>query len=33
DVARMAAFLLTNQSNWITGQIFHVDGGLSGVRM
>jgi 3-oxoacyl-[acyl-carrier protein] reductase len=33
DVARMAAFLLTDQSNWITGQVFHVDGGLSGVRM
>ncbi|MBN8652760.1 MAG: SDR family oxidoreductase [Cytophagales bacterium] len=33
DVARMAAFLLTNQSNWITGQVIHVDGGLSSVRM
>jgi 3-oxoacyl-[acyl-carrier protein] reductase len=33
DVARMAAFLLTDQSNWITGQVIHVDGGLSSVRM
>lgn len=33
DIARMTAFLLTNQSSWVTGQVFHVDGGLSGVRM
>jgi len=33
DIARMATFLLTDQSSWITGQVFHVDGGLSSVRM
>lgn len=33
DIAQMAAFLLTDQSKWITGQVFHVDGGLSGVRI
>jgi NAD(P)-dependent dehydrogenase (short-subunit alcohol dehydrogenase family) len=33
DMAQMAAFLLTNQSGWITGQVFHVDGGLSSVRL
>lgn len=33
DIARMTAFLLTDQSSWVTGQVFHVDGGLSGVRM
>lgn len=29
DMAQMAAFLLTDKSGWITGQVFHVDGGLS----
>lgn len=29
DSAQMAGFLLSNKSSWITGQIFHVDGGLS----
>lgn len=33
DIARMTAFLLTDQSSWVTGQVFHVDGGLSVVRM
>lgn len=33
DIARMASFLLTQQSGWITGQVLHVDGGLSSVRM
>lgn len=29
DIAEMAAFLLDPKSAWITGQVFHVDGGLS----
>lgn len=29
DIAQAAAFLLTSASSWITGQILHVDGGLS----
>ncbi|SRX76286.1 SDR family NAD(P)-dependent oxidoreductase [Aequorivita antarctica] len=29
DIAAMAAFLLNDESQWITGQIFGVDGGLS----
>ena len=29
DIAEMAAFLLSNKSSWITGQVFHVDGGMS----
>ena len=29
DVAQMASFLLSDKSNWISGQIFHVDGGMS----
>ena len=29
DIANMTAFLLSEQSSWITGQILGVDGGLS----
>jgi 3-oxoacyl-[acyl-carrier protein] reductase len=29
DLAQMASFLLNEKSNWISGQIFHVDGGMS----
>ncbi len=29
DSAQMASFLLSDKSSWITGQIFHVDGGMS----
>ncbi|RAR46969.1 SDR family NAD(P)-dependent oxidoreductase [Flavobacterium lacus] len=29
DMAQMATFLLSDKSTWITGQIFHVDGGMS----
>lgn len=29
DIAQMATFLLSENSNWISGQIFHVDGGMS----
>ncbi|MFN0054780.1 MAG: SDR family NAD(P)-dependent oxidoreductase [Planctomycetales bacterium] len=31
DVARMIAFLLDQQNNWITGQVIGVDGGLGSV--
>jgi 3-oxoacyl-[acyl-carrier protein] reductase len=33
DVASMAAFLLSADSSWITGQILKVDGGLSSIKM
>jgi NAD(P)-dependent dehydrogenase (short-subunit alcohol dehydrogenase family) len=33
EVANAAYFLLTDQSNWITGQIFHIDGGMSSLRL
>ena len=29
DIATMASFLLSDKSSWISGQIFHVDGGMS----
>ena len=29
DMAQMASFLLSDKSSWISGQIFHVDGGMS----
>jgi NAD(P)-dependent dehydrogenase (short-subunit alcohol dehydrogenase family) len=29
DIAQMASFLLSDKSNWISGQVFHVDGGMS----
>lgn len=29
DIAQMATFLLSEKSNWVSGQIFHVDGGMS----
>lgn len=29
DIAAMASFLLNDESKWITGQVFGVDGGLS----
>lgn len=29
DIANMAAFLLSEKSSWMTGQILHVDGGMS----
>jgi 3-oxoacyl-[acyl-carrier protein] reductase len=32
DIAAIAAFLLTPQASWITGQILHVDGGLSTLK-
>lgn len=32
DIANMAAFLLSEQASWITGQILHVDGGMASLR-
>ena len=29
DMAQMASFLLSEKSSWVSGQIFHVDGGMS----
>lgn len=33
DIAQMAAFLIGENSQWTTGQILGVDGGMSSVRM
>ena len=32
DIANMAVFLLSDKSSWITGQIMHVDGGISSIK-
>ncbi len=33
DIANMASFLLSEKASWITGQIMHVDGGMSTVKL
>ncbi|NME69303.1 SDR family NAD(P)-dependent oxidoreductase [Flammeovirga aprica] len=33
DIANMTTFLLSDQSSWVTGQVMHVDGGLSTLKM
>lgn len=33
QIANTATFLLSKQNSWITGQILHVDGGLSSLRV
>jgi NAD(P)-dependent dehydrogenase (short-subunit alcohol dehydrogenase family) len=33
DVAALAAFLVSGEAGWITGQVIAVDGGLSGVKL
>ena len=33
DIANMTAFLLSENAAWITGQIIHVDGGMSTIKI
>ncbi len=32
DIANMSAFILSEKASWITGQILHVDGGMSSLK-
>lgn len=33
DIAAAAEFLLTEKSSWITGQVLHIDGGISTIKL
>lgn len=33
DIAAMAAFLLSPAAGWITGQVLHIDGGMSAIKL
>lgn len=33
DIAEAVAFLLSEKSSWITGQVLHVDGGMSALKV
>ncbi len=33
DIANMAEFLLSEKAGWITGQVLHVDGGISSLKI
>ncbi len=33
DIAELAAFLLSDKAAWITGQIHHIDGGISSLKV
>lgn len=33
DLAKLAGFLVSDQSSWITGQIIHADGGMSSIKI
>ena len=33
DMSEMTCFLLSKKSSWITGQILHVDGGMSSIKL
>ena len=32
DIAAMTVFLLSDQASWITGQVLHIDGGMSALK-
>jgi NAD(P)-dependent dehydrogenase (short-subunit alcohol dehydrogenase family) len=32
DIANLAAYLLSDESSWMTGQILHLDGGMSTIK-
>jgi NAD(P)-dependent dehydrogenase (short-subunit alcohol dehydrogenase family) len=33
DIANAVEFLLTDKSSWVTGQILHIDGGMSTIKI
>ncbi len=33
DIANMSQFLISEKASWITGQVFHVDGGMSSLKV
>jgi len=33
EIAKVAAYLLSDDSSWITGQVIHIDGGISSLRL
>lgn len=33
EIAEMAAFLVSDKSSWITGQVFGIDGGMGSVKL
>ena len=33
DIANAAEFLLSEKASWVTGQVFHVDGGMSSLKV
>jgi len=33
DIANAAYYLLSDQSGWVTGQILHIDGGISSLKL
>ena len=33
DISEMACFLLSDKTSWVTGQIMHVDGGMSTIKL
>ena len=33
DFGELSSFLLSEKNSWITGQIFHIDGGRSTLRL
>lgn len=33
DIATAAAWLLTAKSSWVTGQVLHIDGGMSSLKL
>ncbi|MDP2174323.1 MAG: SDR family oxidoreductase [Bacteroidota bacterium] len=33
ELAEMACFLLSNSASWMTGQILHLDGGMSSIKI